>query len=132
MVTAIKSGGNVLVPCAPFGIVLDFLDVLMPKFSAQGLGGTKVLVVSPRAKQSLEYASILPEWMHESRRRNAYQSEPCFNFQRFIDNNALILTDDLAFLHEPSSSASFRSAPFVVIASHPCLRLGPALDCLRR
>ena len=58
-----KSGGNVLVPCYPAGIVYDLIECLAGQMEINSLSTVPMYFVSPVANSSLAYSNIMAEWL---------------------------------------------------------------------
>lgn len=137
----LRQGGHVLLPSSLSSTLLDVMEFVFAHLDKIGLGGTKMYVVSPLAKQFLQYGSIVSEWLSESKQQNAYEAREPFVYGQLIEQGRLIVLDDLQEVRSQTVSRlgaqrkSFafepgKHGPCIVVATHPSLRFGPALQCL--
>lgn len=62
VVSTVKAGGNVLVPCFASGVTYDLFECLAIHLDQAGLSSVPIYFVSPAAECSLAYANIYSEW----------------------------------------------------------------------
>ncbi|XP_063959379.1 integrator complex subunit 9-like [Lytechinus pictus] len=118
----IKSGGNVLVPCYPSGVIYDLFECLAGYMESVGLMQTPLYFISPVADSSLAFSQILSEWLCGSKQSRVYLPEPPFPHAELIKNGRL--------KHFPSVHGEFSNqfkTPCVVFTGHPSLRMGDAV-----
>uniref|UniRef100_A0A8C5PBJ1 Integrator complex subunit 9 n=1 Tax=Leptobrachium leishanense TaxID=445787 RepID=A0A8C5PBJ1_9ANUR len=95
----IRSGGNVLVPCYPSGVIYDLLECLYQYIDSAGLSSVPFYFISPVAN--------MPDTLHH------------------VPGHILIQTNKLK--HYPSIHGDFSNdfkQPCVVFTGHPTLRFG--------
>uniref|UniRef100_A0A8C4TFN7 Integrator complex subunit 9 n=3 Tax=Erpetoichthys calabaricus TaxID=27687 RepID=A0A8C4TFN7_ERPCA len=115
----IRSGGNVLVPCYPSGVVYDLLECLYQFIDSASLNSTPFYFISPVANSSLEFSQIFAEWLCQSKQSKVYLPEPPFPHAELIQTNKL--------KHYSSVYGDFSNdfkQPCVVFTGHPSLRFG--------
>jgi len=61
VLSTIRSGGNVIFPCYPSGIIYDLFECLGTHLDSNGCGAP-FYFISPHAETSLAYSNILAEW----------------------------------------------------------------------
>uniref|UniRef100_A0A1B8Y7R8 Integrator complex subunit 9 n=1 Tax=Xenopus tropicalis TaxID=8364 RepID=A0A1B8Y7R8_XENTR len=74
----IRSGGNVLVPCYPSGVIYDLLECLYQYIDSAGLSSVPFYFISPVANSSLEFSQIFAEWLCHNKQNKVYLPEPPF------------------------------------------------------
>ncbi|XP_039593987.1 integrator complex subunit 9 [Polypterus senegalus] len=82
----IRSGGNVLVPCYPSGVVYDLLECLYQFIDSASLNSTPFYFISPVANSSLEFSQIFAEWLCQSKQSKVYLPEPPFPHAELADS----------------------------------------------
>lgn len=68
----IRSGGSVLIPCYPSGVVYDLFECLSSHLDTSGLTQTPLYFISPVADSSLAYSNILAEWLSTLKQSKVY------------------------------------------------------------
>lgn len=58
----LRSGGCVLIPCYPSGVVYDLFECLSTHLDKSGFSQVPLFFISPVAETSLAYSNILAEW----------------------------------------------------------------------
>lgn len=118
----LNTGGNVLIPCYPSGIVFDLFDCLINHLSKTGYSDESIYLLSPVADQSLAYSNILAEYLTPDKASKVYLTEPeePFNHAQLVRDNRL---KKFAGIYQEAFSNEFRS-PCVVFTGHPSLRFG--------
>ena len=127
-------GGNVLLPCSPWGSTLCLLERLVHVLDASGLGSTPVHLLSPVAAACCAQAGMLLEWVDSARQKRALsrqgggraQPDDAFGFSDFVKRGRLVVAASLDELTTPLPAAA------IVLATHPSLRLGDAPILLNR
>lgn len=125
LAVTIRSGGNVLVPCFPSGVIYDLLECLYQYMDSANLSSVPLYFISPVASSSLEFSQIFAEWLCQSKQSKVYLPEPPFLHAELIQMNRL--------KHYPSIHGDFSSEfrqPCVVFAGHPSLRCGDVVHFL--
>uniref|UniRef100_A0A7M4E2I3 Integrator complex subunit 9 n=1 Tax=Crocodylus porosus TaxID=8502 RepID=A0A7M4E2I3_CROPO len=115
----VRSGGNVLVPCYPSGVIYDLLECLYQYIDSAGLSNVPFYFISPVANSSLEFSQIFAEWLCHNKQTKVYLPEPPFPHAELIQTNKL--------KHYPSIHGDFSNdfkQPCVVFTGHPSLRFG--------
>ncbi|XP_043918652.1 integrator complex subunit 9 [Protopterus annectens] len=115
----VRSGGNVLVPCYPSGVIYDLLECLYQYIDSAGLSNIPFYFISPVANSSLEFSQIFAEWLCHNKQSKVYLPEPPFPHAELIQTNKL--------KHYPSIHGDFSNdfkQPCVVFTGHPSLRFG--------
>lgn len=69
----LRSGGSVLIPCYPSGVVYDLFECLSSSLDSHGLSQVPMFFISPVADSSLAYSNILAEWLSSVK-----QNKVCF------------------------------------------------------
>ncbi|XP_065313668.1 uncharacterized protein LOC135923011 isoform X1 [Gordionus sp. m RMFG-2023] len=127
VISTLKKGGNVLVPCPLSGVTLDLLECLHLSLStglkADFAGPPKIYFVCPEVKSSLAYANIFSEWLCTNKQIKVYLPEEPFPHSEMTERGSLHLLTCI-------SQLNFRS-PCVVLAGHSSLSRGPAASLLR-
>lgn len=62
LATTLRSGGCVLMPCYPSGVIYDLFECLSGHLENLGLTQVPMYFISPVADTSLGYSNILAEW----------------------------------------------------------------------
>ncbi|GCB77734.1 hypothetical protein scyTo_0021128, partial [Scyliorhinus torazame] len=125
LAVTVRSGGNVLVPCYPSGVIYDLLECLYQYIDSAGLSSIPFYFISPVANSSLEFSQIFAEWLCHNKQSKVYLPEPPF------PHAELILTNKLK--HYPSIHGEFSNdfkQPCVVFTGHPSLRYGDVVHFL--
>ncbi|XP_048392611.1 integrator complex subunit 9 isoform X2 [Stegostoma tigrinum] len=125
LAVTVRSGGNVLVPCYPSGVIYDLLECLYQYIDSAGLSTIPFYFISPVANSSLEFSQIFAEWLCHNKQSKVYLPEPPF------PHAELILTNKLK--HYPSIHGEFSNdfkQPCVVFTGHPSLRYGDVVHFL--
>jgi integrator complex subunit 9 len=122
----LHSGGNVLLPCYPGGILYDLLECIIGFLDNQGLSHIPVYYVSPVAKSSLAYANIYAEWLCDTKQSRTFLPEPPFLHEDFVKSGRLKIFSNI---YDGDFSSSFKS-PCIVFTGHPSLRCGPAVHLM--
>ena len=118
-----KSGGNVLVPCYPSGIVYDLIECLASQMEIAGLATVPLFFVSPVADSSLAYANIMAEWLSGNKQSRVYLPEEPFPHGNLVKCGRL---KSFKNLYNENFSSEYRQ-PCVMFAGHPSLRFGEAI-----
>lgn len=58
----LMSGGNVLIPSFPCGVILDLVEPLHSYLHNNGLGYVPIYFVSPCSEYVIQYTNIIAEW----------------------------------------------------------------------
>lgn len=125
LAVTIRSGGNVLVPCYPSGVIYDLLECLYQYIDSAGLSSVPFYFISPVANSSLEFSQIFAEWLCHNKQSKVYLPEPPFPHAELIQTNKL--------KHYPSIHGDFSNdfrQPCVVFTGHPSLRFGDVVHFL--
>ncbi|XP_015788512.1 integrator complex subunit 9 [Tetranychus urticae] len=117
---ALASGGNVLIPCYPSGVIYDLFECLIPHLDNSGFSTTPVYFVSPVADQSLAYSNILAEWLTTNKQTRVYLPEEPFGHSYLVRSGRL---KHYQGIHVEAFSNDYKS-PCVVFTGHPSLRFG--------
>ncbi|VDP20257.1 unnamed protein product [Soboliphyme baturini] len=118
----LRSGGNVLVPCSPTGLIYDLIEFLSITLANDGLSKTSMYCVSSVVDTCFAFANIYPECLVESKEQKVFVPEEPFL------HGSLNKNGDLKYytsLHERLHSEF--EPPAVVFASHPSLRMGDSV-----
>ncbi|PAV67098.1 hypothetical protein WR25_24634 isoform B [Diploscapter pachys] len=127
-VDTLRAGGNVLIPISSVGIVYDLIEVLVDKIDkTQGLSADPpcVYFISPAAKSSIAFANINAEYLRDMRQANVYVPDEPFNHSNLIKNGRLKIYSSVC----DDFSKEYKR-PCVVLAGHPSLRMGDAVQLL--
>ncbi|XP_033640670.1 integrator complex subunit 9-like [Asterias rubens] len=122
LTVTIKSGGNVLVPCYPSGIIFDLFECLSGYMDSVGLTQIPMFFVSPVADSTLAYSQIFSEWLCGQKQSKVFLPEPPFPHAELIKTGRL---KHFSSIHGDFSD-QFKT-PCVVFTGHPSLRLGDAV-----
>ncbi|XP_072907929.1 integrator complex subunit 9 isoform X1 [Hemitrygon akajei] len=125
LAVTIRSGGNVLVPCYPSGVIYDLMECLYQYIDSAGLSSVPFYFISPVANSSLEFSQIFAEWLCHNKQSKVYLPEPPFPHAELIQTNKL--------KHYPSIHGEFSNdfkQPCVVFTGHPSLRFGDVVHFL--
>lgn len=125
LAATLKSGGNVLVPCYPSGLVYDLLECLLTFMEQSGLNSIPIYFISPVAKDCLAFSQVFSEWLHPNKQNKVYLPEPPFAHDELINMGRLKV---FSSVHDGLSS-SFKK-PCVVLTGHPSLRFGDSVHFL--
>uniref|UniRef100_A0A5S6QXU5 Beta-Casp domain-containing protein n=1 Tax=Trichuris muris TaxID=70415 RepID=A0A5S6QXU5_TRIMR len=125
IVSTLRSGGNVLIPCVPCGLTFDLLECLFSQMNGYDLSQTPVFLVSEVARNCLAYANICAEWLSEGKIARAFIPDDPFLHGMLVKTNRLRPCRSVY----GSISREIRT-PCVVFASHPSLRIGDAVHFL--
>lgn len=118
----LKSGGNVLVPCSPSGVIYDLIEFFSSHLETCGLSYVPMYFISPVANSSLAYSNIYAEWLSLVKQSKVYLPEAPFPHSELVRNNRLC--------HYPCVSDGFYNEmriPCVIFAGHSSLRFGDAV-----
>merc|ERR1719219_373714 len=118
-----KSGGNVLVPCYPAGIVYDLIECLAGQMEINSLSTVPMYFVSPVANSSLAYANIMAEWLSGNKQNRVYLPEEPFPHGNLVKCGRL---KSFKNLYDENFSSEYRQ-PCVMFAGHPSLRFGEVI-----
>jgi len=121
-----KSGGNVLVPCYPAGIVYDLIECLAGQMEINSLSTVPMYFVSPVADSSLAYSNIMAEWLSGGKKSRVYIPEEPFPHGNLVKCGRL---KSFKNLYDGDFSTEYRQ-PCVMFAGHPSLRFGEAIHFL--
>ncbi|XP_066923310.1 integrator complex subunit 9 homolog [Clytia hemisphaerica] len=122
LATTLKSGGNVLVPCIPSGVIYDLFEYVCNFMDGSGLSFIPVYFVSPVAHSSLAHANIYGEWLNQNKQAKMYLPEPPFLHHELVKNGRI---KHFSTVHDRLSN-NFKS-PCVVFTGHPSLRFGDVI-----
>lgn len=122
MAITLKSGGNVLIPCYPTGVVYDLLECLNVFLDSAGLSHIPVYFISPVAESSLKHANIYAEWLCDAKKSKVFIPEQPFPHSEFVSSGRLKY-----FPNIHSGLGSVYQTPCVVFTGHPSLRCGDAV-----
>ncbi|MCL7039685.1 hypothetical protein MKW94_016216 [Papaver nudicaule] len=126
-IESVKAGGSVLVPIGRLGIVLQLLEQISLSLESSNLK-VPILMVSTVAKQVLDYANVVPEWVCRQRQEKLYSGKALFGHGDLIKRNNLHLFKEI---HSPDFLMTFQE-PCIVFCPHWSLRIGPVVHFLRR
>ncbi|KFD70174.1 hypothetical protein M514_13775 [Trichuris suis] len=119
IISTLRSGGNVLIPCVPCGLTFDLLESLFSQINGYDLSQAPVFLVSDVARNCLAYANIYAEWLSEGKIARAFIPDDPFLHGTLVKTNRLRPCRSVY----GSISREIKS-PCVVFASHPSLRIG--------
>lgn len=119
----LRSGGSVLIPCYPSGVVYDLFECLSTNLDNQGLSQIPMFFVSPVADSSLAYSNILAEWLSSVKQNKVYIPDEPFPHASLVKNARL---KHFKHIYSEGFSTEFRQ-PCVVFCGHPSLRFGDAV-----
>ncbi|XP_071440808.1 integrator complex subunit 9 [Hetaerina americana] len=119
----LRSGGSVLIPCYPSGVVYDLFECLSSHLDNSGLTHVPMFFVSPVADSSLAYSNILAEWLSQAKQNKVYLPEEPFPHAFLVKNGRL---KHFKNLYAEGFSTDFRQ-PCVVFCGHPSLRFGDSV-----
>jgi len=118
-----KSGGNVLVPCYPAGIIYDLIECLAGQMEINSLSTVPMYFVSPVANSSLAYSNIMAEWLSGGKQSRVYIPEEPFPHGNLVKCGRL---KSFKNLYDENFSTEYRQ-PCVMFAGHPSLRFGEVI-----
>ncbi|KAG8234922.1 hypothetical protein J437_LFUL015330 [Ladona fulva] len=119
----LRSGGSVLIPCYPSGVVYDIFECLSSHLDNSGLSQIPMFFVSPVADSSLAYSNILAEWLSQAKQKKVYLPEEPFPHAFLVKNGRL---KHFKNLYAEGFSTDYRQ-PCVVFCGHPSLRFGDSV-----
>lgn len=85
----LRSGGSVLIPSYPSGVVYDLFECLSASLDSHGLSQVPMFFISPVADSSLAYSNILAEWLSSVKQNKVsiihlYMLISCCNADNFV------------------------------------------------
>jgi len=127
LVSTLKSGGNILIPSRPSGLVYDLVETLHSYLSNVGMSLVPIYFISPVSEKSLAYSNILGEWMSKDKQDRIYLPEPPLLHPELIRIGRLF---PFVNISDGSFGNAFKT-PCIVFCGHPSLRFGDALHFIR-
>ena len=124
---ALKSGGNVLIPCYSTGVIFDLFEHLIAHLNHCGLSQIPLYFLTPVADQSLAYSNILAEWLCQARSQKVFTPEEPFNHNQLIKYGRL---RHYPGVYTEQFSDDYKY-PCVVFTGHPSLRFGDVVHFLQ-
>ena len=133
---SVQEGRRVLVPCFPLGAMYDLVEFIRARvFGAGGASQYKVLVVSPAARDTLQFAAVMSEWVEPARAARAFVPTELFAHSVLMRTGQLRCVDALAGnVRLGDGGKPFEplfDRPSVVFCSHPACRFFDAKHLLR-
>lgn len=116
----LRSGGSVLIPCYPSGVVYDLFECLSTNLDNTGLSQIPMFFISPVADSSLAYSNILAEWLSSVKQNKVYIPDEPFPHASLVKNARL---KHFQHIYSEGFSSEFRQ-PCIVFCGHPSLRFG--------
>ncbi|XP_063699216.1 integrator complex subunit 9 [Culicoides brevitarsis] len=116
----LRSGGSVLIPCYPSGVVYDLFECLSTNLDNAGLSQIPMFFISPVADSSLAYSNILAEWLSSVKQNKVYIPDEPFPHASLVKNSRL---KHFQHIYSDGFSSEFRQ-PCIVFCGHPSLRFG--------
>ncbi|KAG2602772.1 integrator complex subunit 9 homolog isoform X1 [Panicum virgatum] len=127
IISAIKSGGSVLIPIGRLGVILLLLELLSETLHSSSIK-VPIFMVSETAAELIAFTNALPEWLCKSRQEKLFSGEALFGHVELLKEGKLFL---FPHLHSKGLLAAWKE-PCIVFCPHWSLRLGPAVHLLRR
>ncbi|XP_039787588.1 integrator complex subunit 9 homolog [Panicum virgatum] len=127
IISAIKSGGSVLIPIGRLGVILLLLELISETLHSSSIK-VPIFMVSETAAEVIAFTNALPEWLCKSRQEKLFSGEALFGHVEILKEGKLFL---FPHLHSKGLLAAWKE-PCIVICPHWSLRLGPAVHLLRR
>ncbi|XP_003428131.1 integrator complex subunit 9 [Nasonia vitripennis] len=123
----LRSGGCVLIPCYPSGVVYDLFECLSSHLDKSGFAQVPLFFISPVAETSLAYSNILAEWLSTNKQNKVYLPEEPFPHAFLVKNARLKY---FTSTYAEGFSTDYRQ-PCVVFCGHPSLRFGDAVHFIQ-
>lgn len=117
---AVRSGGNVLIPCFTSGQIYDIFEVICNFLESKSLGSIPIYFISPVAEHSLAYSNIMAEWLSDDKQKSVYIPEEPFLHAQYVRSGRI---KHFTCISEESFNNEFRH-PCIVFTGHPSLRYG--------
>lgn len=126
-IQALRSDGNVLIPCYPCGTVYDLIECIAGQLAAANLNQVPIYFLSPVAESSLAYANILGEWLTTSKSEKVFVPDEPFIHSSLVRAGKL---KHFTSVSDPAFNEAFK-CPCVVFSSHPSLRFGDVVHFMQ-
>ncbi|OEL31037.1 hypothetical protein BAE44_0007944, partial [Dichanthelium oligosanthes] len=127
IISAIKSGGSVLIPVGRLGVILLLLELISETLHSSSIK-VPIFMISEAAEEIIVFTNALPEWLCKSRQEKLFSGEALFGHVELLKEGKLFL---FPHLHSKGLLAAWKE-PCIVLCPHWNLRLGPAVHLLRR
>ncbi|PUZ53384.1 hypothetical protein GQ55_5G048200 [Panicum hallii var. hallii] len=127
IISAIKSGGSVLIPIGRLGVILLLLELISETLHSSSIK-VPIFMISETAAEVIAFTNALPEWLCKSRQEKLFSGEALFGHVELLKEGKLFL---FPHLHSKGLLAAWKE-PCIVLCPHWSLRLGPAVHLLRR
>lgn len=121
--STLSSGGQVLLPSFPGGIIFDLIEVLHSYLQTAGHPRVPLYFISPVADQALAYSNICAEWLCKPKQDKSYLPEWPFIHADLQQSGRL---QHYTGVDDPGFAAGFKE-PCVVFCGHPSLRCGEVI-----
>ncbi|RLN04807.1 hypothetical protein C2845_PM13G16730 [Panicum miliaceum] len=139
IISAIKSGGSVLIPIGRLGVILLLLELISETLHSSSIK-VPIFMISETAAEVIAFTNALPEWLCKSRQEKVslltleswsmklFSGEALFGHVELLKEGKLFL---FPHLHSKGLLAAWKE-PCIVLCPHWSLRLGPAVHLLHR
>ena len=133
---SVQDGRRVLVPCFPLGAMYDLVEYVRARvFASGGASQCKIIVVSPAARDTLQFSAIMSEWVEPARGARAFVPTELFAHSVLMRTGQLKCVDALAGnIRLGEGGKPFEplfDRPSVVFCSHPACRFFDARHLLK-
>lgn len=127
VISTVKTGGNVLIPCHAGGVLLGLLEWLIENLTKSSLSEVPILIVSPVADAALAHPDIYGEWLNDVKQSKLYIPELPFKHSQLIKSKRIHHFSNVA-----DGMREIYKTPCIVFAGHPSLRCGDAVLLLEK
>ena len=127
VISTVKSGGNVLIPCHSTGVILDLIEWLIQNLNKNLLSDVPIIIVSPVADAALAHPDIYGEWLNDAKQAKLYIPELPFQHSQLIKSKRIHHFSNVA-----DGMREVYKTPCIVFAGHPSLRCGDAVLLLEK
>jgi len=90
IISAIKSGGSVLIPIGRLGVILLLLELLSETLHSSSIK-VPIFMVSETAAELIAFTNALPEWLCKSRQEKLFSGEALFGHVELLKEGKLFL-----------------------------------------
>ncbi|KAF3337374.1 integrator complex subunit 9 [Carex littledalei] len=127
IVDSVKEGGSVLIPSGRFGVIFALLEHICDFLSSLNMK-VPIYIISETAQETLALTNSLPEWLCKQRQEKLFSGEALFHHVELIKEGMVTV---YPFLYSSDLLEKWKE-PCIVISPHWSLRLGSAVQLLRR
>ena len=123
VIGTVGSGGSVVIPCTPWGIMIDAIEQLWTQqliiSGGSGMRKIPIFIVSEAAHDIMEFTTVCGEWVEKTRAEKVFSLMEAFAHTTMIKSGILkVFSSACGNITGSSSFGSIFKEPCIVFASH--------------